>query len=60
MKIARIVGIWVSGLVATSLLGAGIAIFLSGGGDAPFTGFLAGLAAFTCFRLWIGEMRHGD
>lgn len=53
--VARVIGIWISGVIAFGLLGAGISIQLSGGSDAPFMGFVAGSGAFTCFRLWFGE-----
>lgn len=55
MARVRVIAIWVSGLIATGLFGSGIAIQLGGGFDAPFFGFVAGIGAFTCFRLWFGE-----
>ena len=55
MAIARIIGIWIGGLIASGILGAGVAIQLSRAPDAPFMGFVAGVGAFTCLRLWFGE-----
>jgi hypothetical protein len=59
---ARTFGIWASGLVGFAVTGSGlggIIDHLSGSysSDGSGGGFLAGLALFTCARLWAGERR---
>jgi hypothetical protein len=47
---ARAVAIWTCGILASGIIGALIGGAMSYGNEAP--GFLAGILAFTCFRLW--------
>jgi len=59
----RIAGIWASGLLGCGLAGAGVgavASHLSGSystDGGSIGGFFAGLALFTCTRLWARERR---
>jgi hypothetical protein len=56
----RTFGIWVFGLLASALFGGLLASLLdtnpytSGPGNAPL-GALAGMFAFACVRLWLGQ-----
>ena len=59
---ARILGIWVSGLIGFAIAGAGLGDLIdhlngpySSGAGAG--GILAGVALFTCARLWARERR---
>jgi membrane associated rhomboid family serine protease len=51
----RIVAIWVFGLLASGIFGGIIGNFLSDSysTDGAFFGFLGGVFAFACARLWL-------
>jgi hypothetical protein len=63
MDKARVIGIWVSGVIASALIGIGF-----GGALAGFSGMspdnvappiaLGSIALFACFRLWRVEIRN--
>jgi hypothetical protein len=54
----RTLALWISGLIASAMVG-GFVVELAFpnwfGGSAP--GSVAGMAAFTCARLWLTETR---
>jgi len=52
----RTIGIWVSGILASMIIGGAIgSLIVPYPSDAPLSGFIAGAAAFTCMRLWLTE-----
>ena len=63
MDKARVIGIWVSGMIAAALIGIGF-----GGAIAAFAGTdprdiappiaFGTIALFVCFRLWCVEIRN--
>lgn len=55
---ARIVGIWLTGLLASATLAGGILFAIDH--DAVGAGVFGGALAFACLRLWIGERRPMD
>ena len=58
MRYARVLGIWISGLLGSTIVGSMIGtLFFNGLVDPSFLGGLAGLLLFTCLRLWMGETR---
>jgi len=55
---ARALGIWVSGLLGSIIVGAMIgSLFFNLVVDPSALGAFAGLLLFVCFRLWMGEGR---
>jgi hypothetical protein len=58
LRIARTVGIWVFGLTAYGAIGSvvGTSIRYAYENQSD-TGMVAGLCAFACFRLWMGERK---
>jgi hypothetical protein len=56
LQIARTVGIWLFGLVAAGAVGEIIGAEVKFGYESySDAGMLAGVCAFACFRLWMGE-----
>lgn len=56
---ARVVGIWVSGLLASGFIGALVGHNLDvSGGD--FAGAAGAVLAFVCVRLWVGDRARLD
>jgi hypothetical protein len=55
----RTFGIWVFGLLASVIVGAiiGLKLEIGYGNDGAFWGALAGMLAFACARLWLGQSR---
>lgn len=51
---ARNIVLWVSGVLALSIIGGGIGDQLEQYGGA-FWGIIAGSSIFTCMRLWLTE-----
>lgn len=53
----RTVGIWVSGLLASAIIGGltGSVFNQPFSTDMGVWGALAGMLAFTCVRLWLGQ-----
>jgi hypothetical protein len=54
---ARTIAIWVSGLMASTIIGGGIGAHINQF-EGTFFGMIAGPAAFACVRLWLGELRR--
>jgi hypothetical protein len=54
---ARTVLLWLCGLVATAMIGGVVGNQMSPDGMIP--GWLTGIAAFTCLRLWLNESKVG-
>lgn len=57
----RIIGIWISGLIASGLAGLFAGGVLSRQGEGLLwaaVGLIGGVAAFTCARLWVGDRRR--
>ena len=55
---ARVLGIWISGLLGSTIAGSMIGtLFFNGFVDPSFLGGLVGFLLFVCFRLWMGEAR---
>ncbi len=50
--------IWLFGLLGFGLVGSLLGAF-SPSSDAGFGGFLAGMALFSCARLWLGQRPLG-
>ena len=58
MRYARALGIWISGLLGSTIVGSMMGtLFFNGFVDPSFLGGLAGFLLFTCLRLWMGEAR---
>ena len=58
MRYARLLAIWISGLLGSTIVGSMMGtLFFNGLVDPSFLGGLAGLLLFTCLRLWMGEAR---
>jgi hypothetical protein len=59
--VARTIGIWVFGLLASLIVGVVIGSYVGpGGGDAGIGavyGGLAAMSAFACARLWLGPAK---
>jgi len=53
---ARSIGIWTSGLLASAMFGAMSAQHITGY-DGWLGGLVIGIAVFTCARLWLTERR---
>ena len=54
----RTVGIWLSGLLASAVLGGWIGAFVGQALHASIhelLGLVGGMSAFTCVRLWLGS-----
>jgi hypothetical protein len=53
----RTLGIWVFGLLASAIAGGLIGSKFDDGysSSSGFWGFLAGVLAFACVRLWLGQ-----
>jgi hypothetical protein len=56
----RIVALWVSGLLASAIVGSFVGAFMNSNGGYAFTdlasknlGAIAGALVFTCARLWL-------
>ncbi len=60
MKSLKLMTLWFSGLLACGLLGGAIGDYINpnpyAGGSV--IGFLAGISAFTCARLWVKDGRE--
>jgi hypothetical protein len=55
---ARILGIWVSGLLGSTIAGWMIgSLSFNGFVDPAILGGFAGFLLFVCLRLWMGEAR---
>jgi len=56
---ARTIAIWVTGLLASAIIGGLIAARLEppDAYEWGFPGALAGMLAFACLRLWLGARR---
>lgn len=54
----RTFGIWAFGLLGSGIVGGLIGGFLDSGSGGGIFGFLAGLCAFACVRLWLRERRE--
>jgi hypothetical protein len=57
----RTVSIWITGLLASALTSAGVGALIGNSAaiyNADGTGLIAGIAAFTCLRLWLAERRN--
>ena len=60
---ARTIAIWVTGLLASAIVGAGIGSITAGIGSrfhsdadtGALVGTIAGAAGFACLRLWLRE-----
>lgn len=54
--------IWISGLLACGLIGGMVGSFFDTYSWSAYglSGFLAGMLAFCCLRLWLGERRSLD
>jgi hypothetical protein len=58
VRYARGLGIWISGLLGSTLVGSMMGtLFFNGFVDPSILGGLAGFLLFACFRLWMGEAR---
>ena len=58
MRYARVLGIWISGLFGSTIVGSMVGtLFFNGFVDPSILGGLAGFLLFACFRLWMGEAR---
>lgn len=60
MNSLRLVTLWVSGLIACGVTGGAIGDYINPNpyaGGSVF-GFLAGISAFTCARLWVNDARE--
>ena len=58
IKVARVFGIWVFGLAASTCAGAILGTAVKYGYEnEQVPGGFAGLFAFVCFRLWMGESK---
>ncbi len=58
MRYARVLGIWISGLLGSTIVGSMMGtLFFNVFVDPTFLGGLAGFLLFACFRLWMGEAR---
>ncbi len=58
MHYARVLGIWISGLLGSTIAGSMIGtLFFNGFVDSSLLGGFAGFLLFVCFRLWMGEAR---
>jgi hypothetical protein len=57
--VMRTFGIWVFGLLASAIVGGlvGDRLYTGYGSDGGFFGVLAGMFAFACARLWLGQSR---
>lgn len=56
MSRAKSIAIWTCGIVAAALIGGAIGESLSGPTGA-LPGWVGGLCAFVCARLWMTELR---
>jgi hypothetical protein len=58
----RTLGIWVSGLLASALVGGliGNKLGTDYSGDSAALGGIAGMCAFACVRLWLGQNRKNS
>jgi len=56
---ARRISIWIFGILASGILGGFIGSHFNTiyDNDNGFWGFLAGVFAFACLRLWLGERK---
>jgi hypothetical protein len=54
----RALGIWISGLIASIIIGGGIGSLVGPTGALP--GMVAGVCVFACARLWLGELYRND
>ena len=58
MRYARVLGIWITGLLGSTIVGSMVGTLLFNGiVDPSFLGGLAGFLLFACVRLWVGEAR---
>jgi len=58
LRMARAIGIWIFGLLASAIVGGIMGGKIpSGYDDEAVSGALAGMFAFACIRLWLGEIR---
>ena len=58
MRYARVLGIWISGLLGSTIVGSMVGtLFFNGFLDPSVLGGFAGFLLFACFRLWMGEGR---
>ena len=57
-RYARVAGIWISGLLGSTIVGSMLGtLFFNAFGDPSILGGIAGFLLFTCFRLWMRETR---
>jgi hypothetical protein len=60
IKIARVVGIWIFGLIACGCAGGVLGTAIKYGFETEeVPGIFAGMCAFACGRLWAVESRKG-
>jgi hypothetical protein len=55
---ARTVGIWVFGLLASAIVGGMVGSQVGYSSDNGFLGALAGMFAFACLRLWLAPSKN--
>jgi hypothetical protein len=53
----RTFAVWLFGLLAAGIFGGVIGVYLAPYYDGGALGFIGGLCAFTCARLWLGPTK---
>jgi hypothetical protein len=56
-KYVRTFFIWLTGILASAIVGGGVGDYLQPYGSGGFWGILFGAFAFTCARLWLAEKK---